>query len=91
MADSISRGSLDCYFVLGVRPDATSEEIEAAYKKAVATLPERGFARWLAAFWFNRNADNIRHAYQTLADPASRERFDAWRKAALMLNFSPPF
>lgn len=91
MTDQISARSLDCYFVLGVPPDATREEIEAAYRKALATLPERGFTRWFESFWFNRNADSIRYAYQTLSEPASRESFDAWRKAALTMSFSPPF
>lgn len=91
MTESISTNSMDCYFVLGVRPDATNEEIEVAYRKAVASLPARGFGRWFASFWFNRNADNLRHAYQILADPVSRESFDAWRKAALTLNLVPPF
>jgi DnaJ-class molecular chaperone len=91
MAHSVATNSLDCYFVLGVRIDATFEEIEAAYRKALESLPARGFARWFASFWYGRNAESIRYAYQTLADPVARESYDAWLRKKCALSFSLPF
>jgi DnaJ-class molecular chaperone len=89
MIDFSFASSLDCYFVLRLTPDATHEEIDAAYVKALASLPARGFVRRLECFWFGISLDTIRDAYRTLADPASREKYDAWRKK-FAFGFFPP-
>jgi signal peptidase I len=61
----------DHYAVLGVRPDASPQEIEAAYRR---TALERG---WEDGFW-----RELREAYDVLSDPAERARYDASRDGA---------
>ena len=56
----------DHYAVLGVHPDASRQEIEAAYRRLAL---ERG---WEDGFW-----RELRDAYDVLADPEERERYDA--------------
>lgn len=89
MSTSVTR-SLDCYSVLGVRPSATIDEIESAYRRALEASPRRGFGCWFAAFWFNRTPRTIVDAYRTLADPVAREDFDAQRRES-SLHFAPPY
>ena len=89
IADTSSPWALDCYWVLGVQPSATHAEIEMAYRKSLESLPVGGFTRWCQSFWYGRNEESIRHAYETLGNPVTREKFDAWRKSALSLVFLP--
>jgi signal peptidase I len=61
----------DYYSVLGVRPDATQQEIEAAYRRAAL---ERGYQDGV---W-----RELRDAYEVLRDPDERARYDATRDGA---------
>jgi signal peptidase I len=56
----------DHYATLGVRRDASGQEIEAAYRRLAL---ERG---WEDGFW-----RELRDAYDVLSDPEQRERYDA--------------
>ena len=55
----------DHYATLGVRPEATPQEIEAAYRRIAL---ERG---WEDGFW-----RELRDAYEVLGDPEQRARYD---------------
>jgi signal peptidase I len=61
----------DHYAVLGVRPDATPQEIEAAYRRVAL---ERGYqdGTWR----------ELRDAYEVLRDPEARARYDVSRDGA---------
>lgn len=71
----------DMYEVLGVSPDATPEEIRAAFRRQAREFhPDRfvGEARLRAVQRFQR----ITEAYNTLSDEARRRQYDATRTAS---------
>ena len=61
----------DHYQTLGVSPEATPQEIEAAYRRNAL---ERG---WEDGFW-----RELRDAYDVLSDPEERARYDEQRDGA---------
>ena len=61
----------DHYATLGVSPEATPQEIEAAYRRNAL---ERG---WEDGFW-----RELRDAYDVLSDPEERARYDEQRDGA---------
>jgi len=63
----------DHYATLGVRPEATLQEIEAAYRRIAL---ERG---WEDGFW-----RELRNAYDVLSDPEERARYDVERDGAAL-------
>ena len=70
----------DHYATLGVRPEATPQEIEAAYRRIAL---ERG---WEDGFW-----RELRDAYDVLSNPEERARYDVERNgAALRVPMRPP-
>src|SRR6266568_977911 len=65
----------DHYGTLGVGPEATPEEIEAAYRRVAL---QRG---WEDGFW-----RELRDAYDVLSNPQERARYDAERDGAAALR-----
>ena len=63
----------DHYATLGVRPEATPQEIEAAYRRIAL---ERG---WEDGFW-----RELRDAYDVLSDSEERARYDVERNGAAL-------
>jgi len=63
----------DYYATLGVRPEATPQEIEAAYRRIAL---ERG---WEDGFW-----RELRDAYDVLSDSEERARYDVERNGAML-------
>lgn len=64
------RSQQTCYDVLGVRPQASTEEIRSAYRRLMrAVHPDVGGT---AALF-----DEVQHAYEILNDPSRRRRYDA--------------
>ncbi|MHB1519123.1 MAG: J domain-containing protein [Acidimicrobiales bacterium] len=62
----------DCtsYDILGVEPQATSEELKIAYRRLIGAVhPDRGGTTALFL--------QVQNAYQTLADPVRRASYDA--------------
>jgi signal peptidase I len=62
----------DPYEVLGVSPDASSEEIRDAYWRLVRFHRTEGEAAWMPT-----HLGEIQAAYDVLSDPARRAEFDA--------------
>jgi signal peptidase I len=67
----------DHYAVLGVQPDASPQEIEAAYRRIAL---ERG---WEDGFW-----RELRDAYDVLSNPEQRARYDASQDGAAAVRKS---
>jgi signal peptidase I len=65
----------DHYAVLGVSPEASPQEIEAAYRRVAL---ERG---WEDGFW-----RELRDAYDVLSDPDERARYDSSRDGEAALR-----
>jgi signal peptidase I len=63
----------DHYATLGVRPEATPQEIEAAYRRIAL---ERG---WEDGFW-----RELRDAYDVLSNTEERARYDVERNGAML-------
>lgn len=77
----------DHYAVLGVKPNATSEEIKAAYRKlALATHPDRHPGNVEAEERFRV----ISTAYAVLSDPVQRLQYNALRKLPQGLDLTQP-
>ena len=63
------------YDVLGVRDDATEEEIKRAYRKAaMRSHPDRNVGREAAA---HNSFQQVKEAYAILSDPEQRRVYDA--------------
>ncbi len=61
---------VDLYAILGVKPDATPEQVTKAYRKrARATHPDRGGDR--------EEFEQVATAYAVLSDPTRRAHYDA--------------
>jgi signal peptidase I len=70
--EQAERAVSDHYSTLGVRPEASRQEIEAAYRRIAL---ERG---WEDGYW-----RELRDAYDVLSDPDRRARYDADRDGAI--------
>lgn len=78
MTDRSDDALPDYYARLGVRPSASADEIQAAYReKARATHPDRNPDDPQAAERFQK----VKEAYQVLHDPERRARYDDTRAA----------
>jgi len=63
------------YEIMGLKPEATQEEIKKAYRKlALAKHPDKNPGDQEAVDNFQR----LQKAYQVLSDPKKRERYDQW-------------
>lgn len=74
--NSINPG-VDPYRLLGVEPDASTEQIARAYRRLARRYHPDISATTDAAEDFAR----ITHAYRVLSDPPARARYDATRAA----------
>jgi curved DNA-binding protein CbpA len=76
----------DHYAVLGVRSDASTDQIREAYRERARhslfghDLEPEALGEWL---------QSVRAAYETLSDPASRAEYDAARQASLANGQAP--
>jgi curved DNA-binding protein CbpA len=76
----------DLYEELGVKPDATREEIASAYRaRAKALHPDAHPGEETAAEQFTR----LGAAYRVLSDPDARELYDASRRAPVVPETVP--
>jgi DnaJ-domain-containing protein 1 len=68
---------LSHYQVLGVRPDATSEQIEKAYRRYAASIhPDKFFGDPKASAEAEKNLRDLNALMQVLRDPVKREEYD---------------
>lgn len=71
-------GKPDFYSILGVKKDATAEEIRRAFRKKAITLhPDRNPGNREATDKFK----NVTEAYQVISDPDKRSKYDRERAA----------
>ncbi|MDR1492960.1 MAG: DnaJ domain-containing protein [Planctomycetaceae bacterium] len=74
---------LSYYQILGAAPNATKEEINAAYrKKAMKYHPDKNPGDVIAA----ENFKIIQEAYETLNDAARRKEYDKYQKEGVNIN-----
>lgn len=76
------------YQLLGVGRHATTEDIEAAYRAAMARLPTSPMAR-LRRVLRGSSAGDLRRARDTLIDPQQRREYDEGLDAADRFPFMP--
>ncbi|MGB1274818.1 MAG: DnaJ C-terminal domain-containing protein [Nannocystaceae bacterium] len=77
----------DHYAVLGVKPDATQDDIKSAYRRlALATHPDRHPGDVEAEERFR----SISQAYAVLSDPKQRARFNTSRRMPEALDLTQP-
>lgn len=68
----------DYYEILGVAPDATDEEIRAAYRARARQLHPDAHPESRRA-WANRRFAELSEAYECLSDATARQRYDERR------------
>jgi curved DNA-binding protein CbpA len=81
---------LDCYQLLGLKPDAPQTDVDAAFRQESRRLhPDRHAAGATPEFRTKSNEvfKAVNDAYRTLRDPDARARYDAERRqGALRMN-----
>jgi curved DNA-binding protein CbpA/uncharacterized RDD family membrane protein YckC len=66
----------DYYYILGLQPDATSDEIKQAYRKLATKFhPDKNSSDQYFAKMFKQ----IQEAYEVLSDPEKRAKYDGYR------------
>ena len=68
----VPEGKRDCYKILGVAPNATTEEIAKAFLKLAGDYHAAKPANIEAVERFR----GVAHAYRVLSDPEQRRRYD---------------
>lgn len=67
----------DLYGILGVAPDATQDQIRAAYRAAAKQNHPDRFASYVQRLRATKRMQEINHAYGVLRDPQRRKAYDA--------------
>ena len=68
---------IDCYKILGVRPEATLSEIKKAYREKVKNLhPDTALSSDAGSAKNNEDFNNVVQAYRVLSDARQRSIFD---------------
>jgi len=74
---------MDYYYVLGILPMATPEEIKAAYRKNAAKYhPDRNVGTSNTDLKFKK----VKEAYETLSDPGLRQTYDGVRNSQILTD-----
>jgi DnaJ-class molecular chaperone len=72
---------MDYYYVLGILPTATPEEVKAAYRKmATKHHPDKNVGKSNADHKFKE----AKEAYETLSDPELRQSYDGARNSQIL-------
>ena len=80
----MSNVCVDCYSILGVRRDATQDEIKSAYRTLAKLVhPDLGGAGQADA---TSNFIRVQEAYRILSDPVRRRAYDDQASLALETN-----